>query len=236
MISVVIPAYNEEKNIAKTLESLVNQKIMIPFEVIVVDNNSVDKTINVVKKFSKRLKLKIFMQKRKGRGMARATGFGKARGDIVFSMDADTVVSTYWMETMLSYFKDPTTVAVTGSWKVEDCKGFTKWFLNNCQTVAMIPYLFYRGHYWLTGFNFAIRNSVYQKAGGFNAVLNAHEDIDLTERVRKLGKIRYAKDAEVITSGRRYANGLWRGLWSYQEIGIKVFLFKDKKIVLKDQR
>ncbi len=236
MISVVIPAYNEEKDIAKTLESLVSQKTTIPFEVIVVDNNSTDKTINVVKKFSKKLTLRTFTQKQKGRGIARATGFGKARGDIVFSMDADTVVPTGWIETTLNYFKDPTTVAVTGSWKVEDCKGFTKWFLNNCQTFAMIPYLFYRGHYWLTGFNFAILSSVYKKAGGFNAALNAHEDIDLTERVRKFGKIRYAKDAQVITSGRRYTNGLLRGLWSYQEIGIKVFLFKDKKIVLKDQR
>jgi glycosyltransferase involved in cell wall biosynthesis len=235
-ISVVIPAFNEEKSISRTLSALAKQKTKHEFEVIVVNNNSTDKTANVAKKFSKELNLKVIAEKRKGRGKARDTGCRKATGGVIFSMDADTIPPSNWIESMYKYFNYPDVVAVTGPWEVRDCKGFKRWFLNHCQTPATLPYILFRGHYWLTGFNFAIRKSAYIKCGGFNTKINAHEDIDLTERVRKLGKIVYASDAKVVTSSRRYANGIINGLWSYEEIGIRYFIFKDKSIVLDDKR
>ncbi|MDD2679110.1 MAG: glycosyltransferase family A protein, partial [Candidatus Nanoarchaeia archaeon] len=49
VISVIIPAYNEEDSIEKTLISLKNQKTKVPYEIIVCDNNSTDKTFKIAK-------------------------------------------------------------------------------------------------------------------------------------------------------------------------------------------
>ena len=58
-ITVCIPAYNEEKNIAECLQALVNQTTNEKFEVILVNNNSTDQTIAIAEQFKKKLQLKI---------------------------------------------------------------------------------------------------------------------------------------------------------------------------------
>lgn len=79
MLSVVIPAYNEEELIGNCLNALVAQKTTEEFEVIVVDNNSRDKTAEIAEKYKSKLNLKILLQKEKGRGAARQKGFAAQR-------------------------------------------------------------------------------------------------------------------------------------------------------------
>jgi len=235
-VSVIIPAYNEEKSIAKTLRSLEKQDYKDKWEVIVVDNNSTDKTSEVSKKFSNNLDLKVILEKKKGRGTARATGANKSQGEFIFYTDADALVPKNWISGMVRHFDDSEVVAVTGPWKITDLGGFAQWFLNNFQEVAVLPYTVIRGMHWLTGFHMAIRRDAYVKCGGFDPELNMHEDIDISERLVKYGKIAYARAVIVETSGRRYNKGLIRGLLDYELPGIKFFLFGNKKIVLDDQR
>lgn len=235
-ISIVIPAFNEEELLPSTLESLVNQTTKNPFEVIVVDNNSTDKTSKVASKFASKLNLKIIKETKKGRGIARHTGFERAQADIILSLDADTIVPSNWVELITKNFEDRRTVAVTGPWFVDDCRGVKRWFLNNFQEIAEIPYLLWKGHFWLTGFNFGIRREFYKKCGGFNTTLNAHEDIDLTNRIGKFGKVVYDKKCLVKTSSRRYDKGLFRGIFEYEKLAIRYFLFKDNSIILPDTR
>lgn len=72
------------------------------------------------------------------------------------------------------------------------------------------------GHCWLSGFSFAIRKSAYQNSGGFDPDLNAQEDIDLSFRVSKLGKIKLVTDTPVLFSGRRFKDqGLVGGIGDY---------------------
>lgn len=80
-ISVIIPAYNEEKGIAKTIKRIPKEV----FEIIVVDNNSTDKTAEVAKK----LGAKVIKETRQGYGYALQKGFAVARGDIIVTTDAD---------------------------------------------------------------------------------------------------------------------------------------------------
>ena len=235
-VSVIIPAYNEENSIAKTLKTLAKQDYPEEFEVIIVDNGSTDGTKQEANKFAKKLHLRVIDEPKKGRGTARATGANEAKGDYLFYTDADAKVPKHWISGVMKYFDDPQVVAVTGPWKVHDVKGFTRFFLNNFQEIAVLPYTLAAGMHWLTGFHMAIRKDIYKKAGGFDPDLNAHEDIDISERLRKFGKIAYAKDVVVIQSGRRYKKGLIRGLLDYELTGIKFFLFGSKSILLKDRR
>lgn len=234
--SIIIPAYNEERSIAKTLKSLQNQDFDEEFEVIVVDNNSTDKTSEVAKGFAKKLNLRVILEKKKGRGTARATGNSAAKGEILISTDADTWLPKHWLKAITKPFGDPKVVAVTGPWRLFDLDKEAKYWLERLQKIAELPFRLIYGHYWLTGFNMALRKTAYDKCGGFNPDINAHEDIDITMRIRKLGKIVYADDAVAHQSGRRYRKGAFRGVLEYDILAVRYFLFGDDKIVLDDKR
>ncbi|MCS7164875.1 MAG: glycosyltransferase [Candidatus Calescibacterium sp.] len=117
-ISVVIPAYNEEKYILNSLKSLINQSMAtkINYEVIIVDNNSEDRTKEKVCEFinyfnnkkkieSSNVEFLLIEEPRRGVAFARETGFRKARGKIIATTDADCIVSPLWIRTIYNIFK-----------------------------------------------------------------------------------------------------------------------------------
>ncbi len=235
-ISIVIPAYNEEKFITICLDSLVNQKTSKKFEVIIVDNNSTDDTRKVAEKYRNKLNLKVISEKKKGRGAARSAGFKAAQGELIFSTDADTKVPTDWIEVLSGFFKKDNIVAVTGTCKMIDCSWITNMFLNTFQPKIMFLYRLFYGYYWLSGFNFAIRRSVYKESGGFNPNLNAHEDIELGLKVKNLGDVYFFKNLPVVVSGRRFKKGFLKATFAYIQTVIDYSLFRKKTVYLEDVR
>ncbi len=235
LISVVIPAYNEEQNIALCLAALVQQSSKIPMEVIVVDNNCTDGTARIVRGFSHLMNVRVIREKKKGRGAARKKGFDSAKGEIIFSTDADTIVPSDWVEKTLAAFKkDKSVVAVTGFTRIVDCDAITNLFFNVMMPLHMKAYRIIGGHFILSGFNFAITKKAYDAAGGFNAMTDAYEDFDLSDRVykSKTGKIRLIEEAPVIFSGRRFKRGLLRGYMDYvTTFTAKVFMGKERVLL-----
>ncbi len=238
MISVVIPAYNEEKFLPACLDSLAAQKTSREFEVIVVDNNSTDKTGEIARSYkTKILNLKVVLESKKGRGQARSTGFKHASGDLIFSTDADTILPSNWIESIAGVFEEnPGIAAVVGSWRIEDYSTFKSALLHFIQPTAMRLYRLFFGHYWLNGFNFAIQKNAYEKSGGFSTILGAQEDVDLALRVSKIGKIKFLPHMRVITSGRRFKNGLSKELMSYVATFFRYRLLKSRSVDLNDPR
>ena len=102
-ISVVIPTLNEEKNIQNCLESIFRQKYpKDKLEVIVVDNNSTDKTIGIAKKFP----VKILKSGKRHGEVSKMIGFKAATGEYCMYLDADNeLASTNWFEKMLKPFQ-----------------------------------------------------------------------------------------------------------------------------------
>ena len=90
-LSIIIPAYNEEDQIENTLKKLVNFKKKIKnLDIIIIDDQSTDKTYNTVKKFSKRKKfIKIYLNKKKGLGSAIETGIRKSKSKYLSIFMAD---------------------------------------------------------------------------------------------------------------------------------------------------
>ncbi|MFN3995839.1 MAG: glycosyltransferase family 2 protein, partial [bacterium] len=118
-ISVIIPAYNEEKYILNSLKSLVNQYLVskINYEIIVVDNGSEDNTKQKVLEFIKyvenkkrvgevcrNVNISLIEEKRKGVAFARQTGFYNAKGKIIATTDADCITSPLWLKTIYNIF------------------------------------------------------------------------------------------------------------------------------------
>ena len=238
MISIVIIAYNEKKEIASCLMAMSKQTYREPFEVIVVDNASTDHTPEIAQSFAERLPLRVIREEHKGRGAARARGFGEAKGEIILSTDGDTLSPPHWIEKMVKTLKEnPAIVAVTGPCKIQDCDPLTNMLFNIIQPLSMHLYRLFVGHYWLTGSNFAIRREAYQTSGGFDPASASSEDTELSFKVKKIGKIRYVPCA-VISSGRRFKGGffgLLKGLFAYPWTWIKRFIFR-KEVDLSDVR
>ena len=88
-ISIVIPVYNVEKYIAECLESCVNQTLR-EIEIIAIDDGSTDKSLNILKQYSKRYeKLRIIEQDNMGVGVARNNGILASKGEFIAFMDPD---------------------------------------------------------------------------------------------------------------------------------------------------
>ncbi len=92
-VSVIIPMFNASRFIKKTLESVINQDFDKEFEVLVVDDCSTDKSIELVKSF-KNSKIKIFsLDTNSGPASARNYGLKKSQGEYIFFLDADDLIS-----------------------------------------------------------------------------------------------------------------------------------------------
>ena len=111
MITVVVPTYNEERNIERCLRALNNQNIpRDSYEIIVVDGDSKDKTREIASKYAD----KVIRQVSSGVGGARNDGAMVASGQIVATTDADCIPDEDWLHTILEDFDDEEIVAVTG--------------------------------------------------------------------------------------------------------------------------
>lgn len=114
-ISVVLPAYNEEKNINEAIAQISGylQKKFKDFEIIVVDDGSTDKTSAVVKNLAKKNKhIKLVVHSpNKGYGAALRSGFNAAQGQMIFYTDSDNQYSITELDKLLKYSKDYDIVA-----------------------------------------------------------------------------------------------------------------------------
>jgi len=106
MISIVIPTYNEEKNISKIFNKLKN--INIISEIIFVDDNSSDKTENELIKLKKSKKLRFFIRKEKQRDLSKSVifGFHKSRNNTILVMDCDLQHDPKYIHKLWSKLKE----------------------------------------------------------------------------------------------------------------------------------
>ena len=167
-ISVVIPAYNEVKKIRRCLTALQKQSIRDPYEIIVVDNGSSDDTAPVARKFG----VTVLEEKTRGVACARQRGFQAARGDIIASTDADTIVPPDWLQTIQNAMADPKRVGVMGTFLFYDrgkiWNGLTKIIT---PAIRFIDWIVGHGQNHFIGMNFAVRKEAFRKSAGFNTNL-----------------------------------------------------------------
>ena len=217
LISVIIPAYNEEKLIASCLSSL--QKQSFPkqnYEVIVIDNASTDKTGEIAKKMG----VRVVFEPQKGIALALKKGFTQAKGQIVVVTDADTVVNPHWLRNIRYYFqKNPNLVLLVGRIILRPVT-----VLSLISEVVMnFSYLFLK---MSSGANFAIRKDIYRKLS-LNEKINFNWENDLSLRARKEGRVFFLWHNPVTTSSRHF-KGVGGIRYCLKGIinGIYVILFK----------
>lgn len=217
-VSLVIPAFNEEKYIEKTLQAVLNQDYT-DFELIVVDNGSTDRTREIVGKFPQ---VKLLSEAKKGPNAARETGRKHATGEIIGTLDADTILPKHWVGRGVSYFKKNRIVAVTGPYDFYD-GGLV--FRVTASIVQIIffslahmvnQYILKKGAI-VTGGNVLIRAHTLENIGGFNTDISFYgDDTDTAMRLFRLGEIIYSPALIVKSSARRFKGmGHIQTFWIY---------------------
>lgn len=235
--SVVIPAYNEETYIGTCLESLARQTFTAPYEVIVVDNNSTDATASIARSFVGKMNIRMLHEPAQGRGAARATGCRAATGEYLLCTDADTIVPPEWIESFVSVLdRNPQAIGATSIIRISECTPVQNAIFNMVVPLTNHLYRLAFGHYWLTGASSAIRRDAYEKVGGFDAVQDSLEDVSLTKRLARHGKILVVSSMRVNFSARRFKNGFFWGLLTYPVHFFRCIVLGEKRVVLSSPR
>jgi len=196
-ISVIIPTLNEGKYIECTLKALKIQDYKGKYEIIVADGMSKDDTVKIAKKYVD----KVIIAKKKGIAAGRNAGARIAKGQILLFIDADTMLLFNALSEISKAFKSKKIVGAT------------------CPIIPLSPRLDFLFFYWalnryvksstkkkkakVAGICCAYRKNTFEKVGGFDERLETYEDVNLSERVSKLGKIAFVEDTLALTSVRR---------------------------------
>ncbi len=130
LVSIVISAWNEEVDILKTIGSLSKAKTNIPFEIIVVNNNSTDRTQETLNK----LHLKNYFQPIQGWGPGRQMGMENALGKYILLGDSDCIYPDCWVNYMTDGLQTKGVVSVYGRYSFVSEKGFSRWKLTILET------------------------------------------------------------------------------------------------------
>ena len=218
-VSVVIPAYNEQKYIGKCLESLINQTDA-PDEIIVVDNNCVDKTVEIAKKFG----AKIIKEKKQGMIYARNAGFDSAKYEILGRIDAVVILPHDWISKVRENFKNQNVVALSGPIYL---RAKASYFASIILFKVLSLFLM---HNALLGPNIALRKSTWENIRN-NVCLEdkyAHEDIDLAIHVAREGKIKF--DNTLIVKASRFR---FKEFFTEYVVRFIKMVFTHRRIILQ---
>ena len=231
-VTVMIPAYNEESVIVDTVRSAL-ASVYPKLEILVIDDGSSDRTAELVRSnFARDPRVRLLLQPNRGKPAALNHALSEATGEIVVSIDADTIVDPEAVPRLVRHFVNPKVGAVAGNVKVMNRnKWLTRWQaleyitsqnlekrafdLLNC--IPVVP-----------GAAGAWRTDLLRANGGFSGDTVA-EDTDLTLTIRRNGwKILYDEDAigrtevpdtveALIRQRFRWTFGTLQAVWKHRD-------------------
>ncbi|MCS7134821.1 MAG: glycosyltransferase [Candidatus Aenigmarchaeota archaeon] len=212
-VSLIIPAYNEEDSIARTLDSVL--ALDYPkdkLEIIVVNDGSTDNTAKIVEKYVKNNGVILINKPNGGKGNALNVGISVSTGEFIATLDADSMVAPNSLKYLIGYFKDKDVGAVTSAIKVFEPKNFLQrmqfieytysiflrkiWGFLNSQSVTPGPLSVFRA-------------DVIKKLGGFDEN-NLTEDQEIALRIHCAG---YKIENCILSETYTFAPSNFKSLW-----------------------
>jgi len=232
LISVIFPALNEEKLIAKALSQFTPEfKKKYRIEVIVSDGGSKDATIELSERLADKV-VNANPHDKQNIAKGRNLGAKKASGNFFYIMNADTLIKDVkkHFDTTIKEFDDPGVLALTCKVKVfPDEENLSDRVFHFCYN-SYVRILNIIGMGMGRGECHMIRKEIFHLLGGYNESMAAGEDFDLYRRIKKHGKIKFVSSLIVYESPRRYRKfGYPRVFWDWTKNAASV-LFKNKAI------
>ncbi len=250
LVSIVVPARNEEQNIVRCIESIAAVDYPLSkLELIVVDDRSTDATSNILsfqqQRFSQLRVISIQEDGEKnlrGKAGALECGIRAARGEIILMTDADCVVSHEWVRSHIRVYADPS-VGIVGAYTHIDGSGLfarlqaVEWTSTHTMASAAVHFKQYLGCY---GNNLSVRRSAYDSVGGYAAIpFSVTEDLALLQAITEAGfHARYICSSEsgvstlALNTLAEYLSQHKRWAIGARKLGIRAFLFALSSAIL----
>ncbi len=200
-VSVIIPAYNEEQCLPKTLERIDRALSFVacPFEIIVIDNDSQDETKQVAETFG----AKVFLENEHNISRVRNAGAKHSTGNVLIFIDADTLVPDTLFQKIAAVMSDERCLGGAVAVGYENFE--RKW----------MKFYLLGWRFWGKFFNMAqgatqfCRQSVFEKLEGYDQTIFVGEDVEFYWRLSKYAKrnksyLYFVEHPKVITSTRRF--------------------------------
>lgn len=243
LVSIIIPARNEEKYIQNCIKSLLNQKYL-HYEIIIVDDNSTDKTLEILRSMKENNpKINVYEAGIKpvdwiGKNWPCHVGYKKSKGDFLFFTDADTIHSEYSISNSLNTLLDQ---------KLDVLTAIPKLFHPTISVKLVLPILsiFLFTRYsplrvndpktklgYLFGSFFIIRKSVYEEIGTHESVKSEIlEDGALGKKLKELGySLKLFRGEDLVGAyWARDFNTLWNAL---KRLMVPIYTTNKKNSIL----
>lgn len=240
-VSIIIPAYNEEKRIANAIEAVLKQTYpKDKMEIIVVDDCSTDKTCEIVSRYSVKL---IHHHKNKGPSAARNSGAKEATGEILAFTDADDKADKSWLTNIVKHYKKRDMGCVVGSSHIT-CNN-----RNWQQRILAELFICLRGDDVVKnvynskgqmgsnksiGTNITFRRDIFKEMKGYDENLLAGEEQDLVWGIEKAGyKIAFEPGSMVYIAPKDNFKKYIKQAYLYSKSGVIVYFKHLAKITLR---
>lgn len=213
-LSIIIPVYNKERFLQKTLQSVLDQTFN-DFEIIIVDDGSTDASKLVINQFSD-ARIHYFHQENSGAAAARNLGISKATSDYLAFLDADD----YWYPNCLSQFYSmiqnfPAQKIFSSAVEVENARNVmpARYSIPKSNQPQIVNYFEASLHESAICTSCAVFNkSVFENIGGFDTSLKNGEDTDLWIRIGLMYEVvfshqimaRYVYDSQSLSRGSKH--------------------------------
>lgn len=204
LVSIVVPAFNEEQYIHRCLQALSRQyHPYFQVETIVVDGNSTDRTREIAHEYG----VQVIVQQHRGIAQARQIGFEAAQGEIIASTDADSAPPPDWLMRHVEELQIASdVVGVYGPVRLYDGKGYEDFVTHYVAGTYLWANAVIKRPVF-SGQNFAVRREAWARVGGFDTHWVSAEDVNLSLKLRRIGRVQFCWDIQVPTSRRRAREG-----------------------------
>jgi glycosyltransferase involved in cell wall biosynthesis len=188
--SIIIPLYNRPQEIDELLATLTKQTYT-QFEVLVIEDGSVNDAAAIVAKYQDRLDLKYFVKPNAGQGFARNFGFERAKGDYFVIFDSDCLIPSDYLAIVKNYLFDNELDAYGGPDAAHESftpvqKAISYAMTSPFTTGGIRGNKKHIGQFHPRSFNMGVSREVYEKVGGF-ILTRLGEDIEYSVRIHENG-------------------------------------------------
>src|SRR5215217_2509938 len=225
--SIIIPLYNRPQEIDELLHTLTKQSYL-QFEVLVIEDGSVNDAKKIVEKYSNLLDIKYFVKPNSGQGFSRNFGFEKARGDYFVIFDSDCLIPADYLEVVSDYLYEHKLDAYGGPDAAHDSftpvqKAISYAMTSPFTTGGIRGNKKHVGQFHPRSFNMGVSRAVWEKVGGF-ILTRLGEDIEYSIRIHEAGfKIGLIPDAKVFHKRRTSFMQFYKQLHFFGRARINVY-------------
>ena len=234
--SIIIPLYNRPQEIDELLLTLTKQTYM-QFEVLVIEDGSVNDAAAIVQSYADRLDIKYFVKPNAGQGFARNFGFERASGDYFIIFDSDCLIPADYLEIVKDYLFEHQLDAYGGPDAAHnsftaDQKAISYAMKSPFTTGGIRGNKKHIGQFHPRSFNMGVSREVYKKIGGF-LLTRLGEDIEYSIRIHENGfKIGLIPDAKVYHKRRTSFTQFYKQLHFFGRARINIYKHFPKELKL----